>query len=435
MANDKIERLVNILIELKGAEETERAIDEMYDSAKKGSRDAKTGAEEAEPKINLFLQRWKTQALTLAAALGGLWGLARYSSVASGLVNMLGASVGLLGDTLLVHLAEPAEWVSEKLMGLAEWFDGLPEPIQKLTAYVLGLGVAFKVLKALGLTNLFTSIAGGLLSLAGIDTSAGIIAGLETAMAGGGAAAAAAWLAAIGAGLALGLVGVGLLVYSGALDWVSDMGRAFEEKCPWAMDILKGIFGSFASFGVVAIDIVTGRIDKIPEDVGKVMDEVYAAWGRTWDRIRSLISRVWDATLSTIGTAWDQAWNRIQTTAENTISSISSGIRSTIQGVVDWIGSLNPFSGWQVPSFSMPSLPKLPFFASGGYVAETGLAMLHKGEYVTSSFKAKVRDGSEAKSAGRIQIQQVVLQGKFESEYDMYRRFLALLEREGRRAI
>jgi hypothetical protein len=143
MANDKIERLVNILIELKGADETERAIDEMYDSAKKGSRDAKTGAEEAEPKINLFLQRWKTQALTLAAALGGLWGLAKYSSVASGMTNMLGASLGLLGDMLLVHLAEPATWASEKIMELAEWFDGLPEPIQKLTSYVLGIGLAF----------------------------------------------------------------------------------------------------------------------------------------------------------------------------------------------------------------------------------------------------------------------------------------------------
>lgn len=129
MANDKIERLVNILIELKGADETERAIDEMYDSAKKVDRDAKTGAEEAEPKINLFLQRWKTQALTLAAALGGLWVLARCSSVASGLVNMLGASVGLLGDMLLVHLAEPAEWVSEKIMELAEWLGSLPTPI------------------------------------------------------------------------------------------------------------------------------------------------------------------------------------------------------------------------------------------------------------------------------------------------------------------
>lgn len=71
MAGDKIERLVNILIELKGADETERAIDEMYDSAKKGSRDAKKGAEEAEPKVSLFLQRWKTQALTLAARLVG----------------------------------------------------------------------------------------------------------------------------------------------------------------------------------------------------------------------------------------------------------------------------------------------------------------------------------------------------------------------------
>lgn len=435
MAGDKIEKLVNILIEAKGAEETERAVDQVYDSAKKGSQGAKKGAEEAEPKISLFLQRWKTQALTLAAALGGLWGLARYSSVASGLVNMLGASVGLLGDTLLVHLAEPAEWVSEKLMDLAEWFDGLPEPIQKLTTYVLGLGIAFKILKALGLTSLFTSIAGGLLSLAGVNVSGGIIAGMTAAMAAGGGAAAVAWITAVGAGIALGLAGVALLVHSGALDWVSEIGRAFEEKHPWLMDILKGLSGPMGALGVAAIDLVTGRIDKIPEDVGKVMDESYAAWGRTWDRIKTLTGAVWEATLSVIGTAWDRAWGTLQSVALNVITGITSSIRDRIQSVVSWIGSLNPFSSWQVPSFSgLTSSIRLPYFASGGYVEETGLAMLHRGEYVTSSIQAKTRSGTEREGKG-ISIGQVVLQGKFESEYDMYRKFLALLEREGKRVV
>ncbi len=408
MANDKIEKLVNILIEAKGVEETERSLNQMYDQAAKGSRDAKKGAEEAEPKINLFLQRWKTQALTLAAALGGLWGLARYSSVASGMMNMFGASVGLLGDVLLVHLAEPAEWASDKLTELADWFEDLPEPIQKLASYVLGLYGAFKVLKALGITGIFSSIAKGLLGLAGIDVAGGIIAGLEAAMAGGGAAAAAAWLAAVAAGLAIGLAGVAALVYSGALDWIAEIGRGFEEKHQWLWDILKQIFWPLGALGVAVIDLVTGRIDKIPEDVGGVLKDTYEAWERTWDRIRSLVGGV--------------------------IQVIVDGIRDKIRGVVDWIGSLNPFASWKMPSFSMPSI-KLPFFASGGYVEQTGLAMLHRGEYVTSSFKAKTRDGSDRGTGKGISIGQVVLQGKFDSEYDMYRKFISLLEREGRRVV
>ena len=408
MADDKIEKLVTILLELKGSDEVQKDLEKMYETATKGNRDAKKSSEDAEPKIARFLERWKTQALTLGAAIAGLWTLTKYSSVASGMVNMLGASIGLLGDMLLVHLVDPAAWASEKILELAEWFEALPEPIQKLASYVLGLYGAFKVLKALGITGIFSSIAKGLLGLAGIDVAGGIIAGLETAMAGGGAAAAAAWLAAVAAGLAIGLAGVAALVYSGALDWIAEIGRGFEEQHQWLWDILKQIFWPLGALGVAVIDLVTGRIDKIPEDVGGVLKDTYEAWERTWDRIRSLVGGV--------------------------IQAIVDGIRDKIRGVVDWIGGLNPFASWKMPSFSMPSI-KLPFFASGGHVEQTGLAMLHQGEYVTSSFKAKTRDGSDRGTGKGISIGQVVLQGKFDSEYDMYRKFISLLEREGRRVV
>ena len=408
MADDKIEKLVTILLELKGSDEVQKDLEKMYETATKGNRDAKKSSEDAEPKIARFLERWKTQALTLGAAIAGLWTLTKYSSVASGMVNMLGASIGLLGDMLLVHLVDPAAWASEKILELAEWFEALPEPIQKLASYVLGLYGAFKVLKALGITGIFSSIAKGLLGLAGIDVAGGIIAGLETAMAGGGAAAAAAWLAAVAAGLAIGLAGVAALVYSGALDWIAEIGRGFEDKFPWLMDVLKQLFWPLGALGVAVIDLVTGRIDKIPEDVGGVLKDTYEAWERTWDRIRSLVGGV--------------------------IQAIVDGIRDKIRGVVDWIGGLNPFASWKMPSFSMPSI-KLPFFASGGHVEQTGLAMLHQGEYVTSSFKAKTRDGSDRGTGKGISIGQVVLQGKFDSEYDMYRKFISLLEREGRRVV
>jgi len=434
MADDKIEKLVTILLELKGSDEVQKDLEKMYETATKGNRDAKKSSEDAEPKIARFLERWKTQALTLGAAIAGLWTLTKYSSVASGMVNMLGASIGLLGDMLLVHLVDPAAWASEKILELAEWFEALPEPIQKLASYVLGLYGAFKVLKALGITGIFSSIAKGLLGLAGIDVAGGIIAGLETAMAGGGAAAAAAWLAAVAAGLAIGLAGVAALVYSGALDWVSEMGRAFEEKCPWFMDLVKSFFAPalalIGSLGIAAIDLVSGRIDKIPEDVGRVLDDIKGAMSRTGQRIMDRIKG--GAEMTT--TLWSWAWGKIKDSAVSTFTDLFSWVTDKIRGVVDWIGGFNPFASWKMPSFSMPSLPKLPFFASGGHVEQTGLAMLHRGEYVTSSFKAKTRDGVD-REAGRIQIQQVVLQGKFESEYDMYRRFITLLEREGRRAI
>ncbi len=408
--NDRIEKLVNIIIDLKGAEETEKSFKRVYNYAKKMAEEAKKGSEEAEPKVSKFMERWKLQAVTLGAAIAGLWTLTKYSSVASGIFNMLGASIGLLADMILVHLVDPAAWASEKILELAEAFEDLPEPIQKVISYALGLYGAFRLLKTLGILGLISTIVKGLLGLAGIDLAAvglKIVTALETAAASG----ALAFVGALAAGLLLGLAGVAALVYSGALDWVSEMGRAFEDRFPWVMDILKILFGSIASFGVVAIDLVTGRIDKIPEDVGKVWDEMLAAWGRTWDRMKTHVGPV--------------------------IQAIVDGIRSKVQGVVDWIGGLNPFSSWQMPTFSTTSLPRLPYFASGGYVERTGLAMLHAGEYVTNSFKATTRDSPRADAGGGkgVTIQQMILQGSFKDEYQMYMRFKTLLERETRRVV
>ncbi|MFA7121383.1 MAG: hypothetical protein WC277_07865, partial [Bacilli bacterium] len=66
-----------------------------------------------------------------------------------------------------------------------------------------------------------------------------------------------------------------------------------------------------------------------------------------------------------------------------------------------------------------------------------GLAMLHRGEYVQNAFKAKTRDSprQEGGGGGGITIQQLTLQGRDPDEYQMYKRFIALLEREKRRVV
>ncbi|MFA7120264.1 MAG: hypothetical protein WC277_02175, partial [Bacilli bacterium] len=373
MANDKIDRLVNIIIDLKGAEETEKSFKRVYEYAKKLAKESGTSSEEAEPKVSRFLERWKLQAVTLGAAVAGLWTLTKYSSVASGMMNMFGASIGLLADMILVHLLGPVDWLTEGVLDLAEAFEDLPEPIQKVISYALGLYGAFRLLKTLGILGLISTIVKGLLGLAGIDLAAvglKIVTALETAAASG----ALAFVGALAAGLLLGLAGVAALVYSGALDWVGEMGRAFEDKFPWLMDVLKQLLWPLAALGIAAIDLVTGRIDKIPGDVLQILQEVYAAWERTWGRIYSL--------------------------AGAAIGMIVTTIKTRVQGVVDWIGGLNPFAGWKAPSFSLPSLPSLPYFASGGHVETTGLAMLHRGEYVQNAFKAKTRDSPRQEGGG-----------------------------------
>ncbi|MFA7121072.1 MAG: hypothetical protein WC277_06300, partial [Bacilli bacterium] len=155
--NDRIEKLVNIIIDLKGAEETEKSFKRVYNYAKKMAEEAKKGSEEAEPKVSKFMERWKLQAVTLGAAIAGLWTLTKYSSVASGIFNMLGASIGLLADMILVHLVDPAAWASEKILELAEAFEDLPEPIQKVISYALGLYGAFRLLKTLGILGLIST--------------------------------------------------------------------------------------------------------------------------------------------------------------------------------------------------------------------------------------------------------------------------------------
>lgn len=438
-ADDKIEKFVNILVEMKGADEVQRDLERMYEAAKKGANESAKSADEAEPRVSKFLERWKTQALTLGAALAALWGLSKYSSVASGLVSMFGASLGLLADVILQDLVDPMNWLSEIIIDIADAFDGLPEPLRKIISYLTGLGIAIGILKKTGVLAFLSTLAARLLALGGVVVGeAGFIAALEAAMAAGGTAAAVAWGATFLAGIALGLAGVAILFHSGALDWIDKAGRAFEQKFPWFQDILKTLWAPAGVLGVIAIDLVSGRIGEIPADVKRVLGESYDALKRTIDRILTIFGPVIDA----IQVQWTVMWNYVKTTAITTFTGLASSIRNTIQSVVNWISGLNPFSGWKLPSLSsLTSSFTLPFFAAGGhYVEEGGLAMLHKGEYITSSFRAQVREAPDERNeltrgGGGISIGQVVLQGKFEDEHQMYRKFITLLEREGRRVV
>ena len=117
MKQDKIEKLVTILIKAEGVEETIDKIDEFGDKVGETTEAAAAEADAAEPKIQTFLQRWRTQLALVAGAIGAIWGLSKYSQVASSSMNAFGSILGMIADTILITMLP-------ELVGLMDWMTG-----------------------------------------------------------------------------------------------------------------------------------------------------------------------------------------------------------------------------------------------------------------------------------------------------------------------
>ncbi|MFA5028449.1 MAG: hypothetical protein WC713_11295 [Candidatus Methylomirabilota bacterium] len=413
---DKIEKLISILIEAEGAEEVEKKLQRMHDKAVKGSKDTKKGSEEAEPKVSLWMERWGKQIAMITGGLVAMYAVARYSTVASTMISLLGTLLGLLADTLLIYLLPAFLKLVDYLLDLRDKFEALPEPVKKLTALLLGLGAALLFLRSIGVISLAVSLAGmGISALAGafgITAAGGILPTLGAMLAAGGLAAAAAIIVAVIAGLAIGFGVVALLIYSGVLDWVAQMGQAFSDKMPWLMDLMKVLFLPFGLLGVLVVDLLTGQWHKIPEHMGEVIGQAAEAFGRLPEA----------------------AWT-LQAAIHRIFGLIGQSIIIAISNAVDRAkAKLATIPGVKTAASILSYIPGMPRFQSGGYVAEDGPIFAHKGEYVSSTASQRTRSTTGTPSGGGgITIQQVNLVGQWKDHRELYREFLAMLQREGRR--
>ncbi len=153
----------------------------------------------------------------------------------------------------------------------------------------------------------------------------------------------AGWLTSIGAGLALGFAGVWLLVNSGLSKLLADMGSWAEGAAPAVMNLLKILTAPIAMLGTIVIDLVTGQFSSIQNDLANIMLQTIEA---AIEIVQGAISSI-----PFVGKGWAAQ-------LDSSLASIRAMRQSTLSGTY------------------------IPRAAEGGFVAETGLAVIHKGETV-----------------------------------------------------
>lgn len=199
--------------------------------------------------------------------------------------NKMRAAEIALGEGMAPAMILTADAVS----GLASVLEDLPEPLQAVGGMSIyaaqGLAALGPVLmglaglKMLGLGGIFSGISGSI---------QGLLAGMSSDIAAGGMAAGGSLAAAIGAGAVLGLAGVWILVKTGVMQGISDIGRSIESSPLGSqiMDALKVVLAPIGSLGAGIIALVQGDFERIPEVMIAPFEQAGEAITRNIDRIR-----------------------------------------------------------------------------------------------------------------------------------------------------
>jgi len=193
------------------------------------------------------------------------------------------------------------DWLASAV-GWLRWLVSLPGAIPIL-AYIMLFAVASQgIMAALaGVSFLVGILRAGLLIAAGQKTIADVLREAIGLEAKGGAAATFGGMTAgqlilgFAAGLALGLAGIWVLVKTGVLQWIADIGKIFMEKAGFIGDAMKLLLGPIGAVGTVFIDLVTGQIDKIPEHITGIYNQMVTAFNHIFvDPLNGVLGSVTD---------------------------------------------------------------------------------------------------------------------------------------------
>lgn len=241
--------------------------------------------------------------------------------------NRMKAAEIALGEGMAPAMIITADAVST----LASVLEELPEPLQAvggMAIYVaqglaaLGpalMGIA--ALKMAGLGGILTTIAAPLselvASLGAVSTSAGTAIGGSLA-------------AGVGIGVAAGLAGVWVLVKTGVLQGISDIGRAIESSPLGSviMDALKVVLAPVGALGGAIIALVQGDFDKIPAALTRPFEEAGAAV----ERFRTLAQTAF----SSIGP---------------TVTAGVSSLGGAVQGMINSFSGMGSIAGYAASAF------------------------------------------------------------------------------------
>ena len=330
-------------------------------------------------KITGFLGKMKMGWVMVgAAAIAGLYAMAKSSAVLSSYLTEYGAVVGAFFDTIFLAFEDEAYKIIDKMWELEAEFEKWPDWAKKATGAIFAIAIA--------VPTVIFALAGLKWALAtlGIPAALTKLASLKLALLG--------LPAAIFIGVTVGLLGVWALEKAGILADLDELGRKFEETDKIMMDFDKSISGIPGIIGIVAIDIVKGDFGKIPDDVRRIFKEWVDADKRMIERwkgfgillliitavifnkLKKFTKKTWETIKSTTITIWnaikDAIWKPIRSAYNKVVEYVNKIIEKMKS--IPIVGGVGKYVSRHIPSFQ-----------HGGYVPETGLAMLHAGEQVT----------------------------------------------------
>lgn len=244
--------------------------------------------------------------------------------------NKMTAAKIALGEGMVPAMELTADATSV----LADALEGLPEPLQAvggmgiyaaqgLTAagpLLFGLGM----LKTLGIGGILTSISE---ALAGLGSSAAGAASTAGTAVGGSLAAG------VGIGAVAGLAGVWVLLKTGVLDGISDLGRAIESSPIGAMimNALKVVLAPLGSLGAGIIDLVKGDFENIGRDMMIPFEQAGDVITKNVDVIKGAFAGIGPALSGGIGSLTDSVKSLVSSFSG--IGSIAGYASSAFSGI------------------------------------------------------------------------------------------------------
>ena len=249
--------------------------------------------------------------------------------------------------------------LAEGIAGLAQWFSGLPAPLQGIILAVGALTAAF-VLLAPAISAII-SIGG---ALAGVFAGGAIFAGVVPA------------ITAIGGALS-GLLPILAAVFTGPVGWIALLVAAgvaiyaFRDKIA---DVFKGIGyvlqAAAQGFKSVFIDPITRNLSAMAQGIGQL-----------FQTLGGFLSRPFEAAAGTI---------------RGIVNGVIGGIQNAINGAIGGINQLIAAANRALAVLQLPQIPffpgvSLPRFADGGVVNGPTMALVGEGgepEYIVPQSKA-----------------------------------------------
>lgn len=167
---DQIKKFIQVLINMVGVEDATEQSEVFYKTHHDGMDQSKRDAEDASPKIEEFLKRWKYELMLVGGAVAGIYALVRYSSVAHTMTDILARSFGYLADVILITLLPVVMVLAGWIIAVAKAFQELPDWLKNVIGWSIGTVIALEAisyaLKILGATAGVTALL--LAGLAGL---------------------------------------------------------------------------------------------------------------------------------------------------------------------------------------------------------------------------------------------------------------------------